>query len=321
MVAPQILLESENELKSNIAARDAAQGDDREGGSRTARRRGQAGAGRGQRRGRPRRPGRAPRARQKRLEAWVGYLKLLAPFDGIIVARNANTWDFVLPQTGDPTAEMRSPDLSPERKAAPIYVVDRTDIVRIFVDIPERDANYVHIGSEARVKLWAYRDEWLPATVTRLSWALNVQSRTMRAEIDLPNPGSQILPGMYAYGEVAIERPHVRWPCPSRPSPMPAASRFIWRYENGHAGRTEVQTGVKAGEWIEVTNRHVEYRNPTRRGRELGTDRHLGTRCSWAPSCRPSPKAPRCGWPSRNRRSKENRAKARLTEIRPTKSY
>ena len=65
----------------------------------------------------------------------------------------------------------------------------------------------VHIGSEARVKIWAYRDEWIPASVTRLSWALNIQSRTMRAEIDLPNPGSQILPGMYAYGEVDVERP------------------------------------------------------------------------------------------------------------------
>ena len=32
----------------------------------------------------------------------------------------------------------------------------------------------------------------------------------MRAEIDLPNPGSQILPGMYAYGEIVVERPDVR---------------------------------------------------------------------------------------------------------------
>ena len=107
-------------------------------------------------------------------------------------------------RTGDPTAEPRTPDLSPGGQAAPIYVVDRTDIVRIYVDVPERDANFIHIGSEARVKLWAYRDEWIPATVTRLSWALNIHSRTMRAEIDLPNPNSQILPGMYAYGKVVV---------------------------------------------------------------------------------------------------------------------
>ena len=39
----------------------------------------------------------------------MGYLKLPAPFDGVIVARNANTFDFVLPSTGDPTAMDRAP--------------------------------------------------------------------------------------------------------------------------------------------------------------------------------------------------------------------
>ena len=80
---------------------------------------------------------------EKRIEAWVGYLTLPAPFNGVVVARNANTFDFVLPSTGDPSADARIPHLSPSGVAAPIYVVDRTDIVRIFVDIPEQDANYV----------------------------------------------------------------------------------------------------------------------------------------------------------------------------------
>ena len=53
----------------------------------------------------------------------------------------------------------------------------------------------------------AYRDEPIPGTVTRTSWALNVKSRTLRAEIDLPNPGGQLLPGMYAYAKVIIEPP------------------------------------------------------------------------------------------------------------------
>ncbi len=198
----------------------------------------------------------------KRLEAWVGYLKLFAPYDGIIVVRNANTWDFVLPQTGDPTSMVRTPDLSPSGQAAPIYVVDRTDIVRIFVDVPERDANYVKIGTEARVKVWAYRDEWLPATVTRLSWALNNKSRTMRAEIDLPNPGSQILPGMYAYGKVVVQRPSVL-ALPKSALSHAGGKTFIWRYDNGKAKRTEVHTGITEGNWVEVTSRHVKSESST----------------------------------------------------------
>ncbi|MBV8235537.1 MAG: efflux RND transporter periplasmic adaptor subunit, partial [Acidimicrobiia bacterium] len=207
VIAPQILLESQNELKADIAARDAAKAAitkaaaELEADEETlARAEVNVAVARADLL--------VAESEAKRLEALVGYLKLFAPYDGIIVARNANTWDFVLPRTGDPTAERRAPDLSPGGQAAPIYVVDRTDIVRIYVDIPERDADYVHIGSEARVKLWAYRDEWLPAAVTRISWALNTQSRTMRAEIDLPNPGSKILPGMYAYGQVVVERPN-----------------------------------------------------------------------------------------------------------------
>lgn len=190
----------------------------------------------------------------KRLKAWVGYLKLYAPYDGIVVARSANTWDFVLPQTGDPTAEVRAPHLSPSGKAAPIYVIDRTDIVRVYVDIPERDADYVRIGSPAKVKIWAYRDEWLSASVTRLSWALNPKSRTMRAEIDLPNYESKIRPGMYAYGKVIIERPDIR--AVPKPAITHAGGKsFVWLYENGKATRTEVQTGVLSGKWLEVINR------------------------------------------------------------------
>ena len=135
-------------------------------------------------------------------QAWVDYLTLNAPFPGVISARNANTFDFVQPTTGDPTAYYLSPDVSPSGTAAPIYVVDRLDIVRIFLDIPERDANFVNIGTKASVHARAFRDTELPATVTRTSWALNMKSRTLRAEVDLPNPDSQLLPGMYAYVKV-----------------------------------------------------------------------------------------------------------------------
>ena len=199
---------------------------------------------------------------EKRLQAWVDYLVLPAPFDGVVVARNANTFDFVLPSTGDPSADRRGPYLSPGGVAAPIYVVDRVDIIRIFVDIPEQDADYVHIGSRATVLVRAFRDQPIPGTVTRTSWALNIQSRTLRAEIDLPNPGSRLLPGMYAYAKVTIERPGVRalpvsalMHLGDKTILQVGEKSFCWMYENGRAKRIEVETGVSDREWIEVTNR------------------------------------------------------------------
>jgi RND family efflux transporter MFP subunit len=199
----------------------------------------------------------------KRIEAWVGYITLPAPYDGVVVARNANTGDFVLPAAGDPTAMQRSPHLAPGGTAAPIYVVDRTDVVRIFVDIPERDANYVTVGTKATVLARAFRDEPLQGSVTRTSWALNVKSRTLRAEIDLPNPGSQLLPGMYAYANVIIERPDVR-ALPVAALTYTGEKTYCWKYEDGRAVKTEIQTGVSDGEWVEVTNRRVpESKAPT----------------------------------------------------------
>jgi hypothetical protein len=135
-------------------------------------------------------------------------------------------------------------------------VVDRLDVVRIFVDIPEQDANHVRVGTKATVLARAYRDEELKATVTRTSWALNIKSRTLRAEIDLPNPKSELLPGMYAYGKVIIDRPGVR-ALPVDALVYSGDRTFFLRHENGRVVRTEVETGVSDGQWIEVTNRRV----------------------------------------------------------------
>jgi multidrug efflux pump subunit AcrA (membrane-fusion protein) len=195
-------------------------------------------------------------SQEKYAKAWVDYLTLKAPFDGVITARNANTFDFVLPTTGDPTAFYLSPDISPGGTAAPIFVVDRVDVVRIFVDIPEQDANYVHTGSKATVVAKAFRDAPIAGTVTRIAWALNMKSRTLRAEIDLHNPGSKLLPGLYAYVNLMIERAGVR-ALPENALTYINDKAYYWTLHNGRAVRTEVQTGVSDGEWIEVTNRQI----------------------------------------------------------------
>jgi multidrug efflux pump subunit AcrA (membrane-fusion protein) len=180
-------------------------------------------------------------------------MTLPAPFPGVIVARNANTFDFVLPSSGDPSADSKVPHLSPGGAAAPVYVVDRTDIVRIFVDVPEQDANYVQVGSKASVLVKAYRDQPITGSVTRTSWALNTKSRTLRAEIDLKNPGSRLLPGMYAYAKLVIERPDIR-ALPASALVHVGEKTYCWTCKDGRAQRAEIRTGVSDGEWIEVTS-------------------------------------------------------------------
>jgi multidrug efflux pump subunit AcrA (membrane-fusion protein) len=257
VVDPQVLLESTNQLKSSAAARDQAKATIKKADAELLSKR--AALAKAEVDVRVAEADlKVAESEERRLKAWVGYLTLTAPFDGIIMARNANTFDFVLPASGDPSADRvdpRAPYLSPGG-AAPIYVVDRTDIVRIFVDVPEGDANYVHVGSKASVLVKGYRDEPIPGSVTRTSWALNMKSRTLRAEIDLPNTGGQLLPGMYAYAKVMIERPGAI-ALPESALTYENDKAYCWTLKDGRAVRTEVRTGVGDGEWIEVTNRQV----------------------------------------------------------------
>jgi multidrug efflux pump subunit AcrA (membrane-fusion protein) len=260
VVAPQILLESENQHRSDVAAWESAK-------ATVEKAKAQLLSAKATLKKNivdvevARRDVAVATSDAKRMEAWVGYLQLIAPYDGIVTRRNANTWDFVLPLTGDPSADQHAPALSPGNKAAPIYVVERTDVVRVFVDIPEADANYVKIGTRAKVQIKGYKDQWIPGKVDRTSWALNVKSRTLRAEIDLKNINSEILPGMYAYGQVIIERPDVR-ALPEAALIRNGDQTFYWSYENGKATKVEVQTGISDGVWTEVTSRQHTVQAP-----------------------------------------------------------
>jgi multidrug efflux pump subunit AcrA (membrane-fusion protein) len=278
VVDPQVLLESENQLKASSADRDAAKAtiEKREADLLSAK----ATLSKDKVAVQVAEEAwKVAKSNAKWAKAWVDYLDLTAPFDGVVVGRNANTEDFVHPGKGDPSAMQRAPFMAPGNTAAPIFVVDRMDIIRIFVDVPEGDANYVKgedaptkgddlvrwllerkksglpmTGTKAMVQIRGYKDAWIPATVTRTAWALNVTSRTLRAEIDLLNPGGKILPGMYAYAKLIITRPDVR------AIPMDALTHsgdqtYCWMLKDGKAARTEVQTGVNDGKWIEVTNR------------------------------------------------------------------
>ena len=112
IVDPQILLESQNQLKASTAARDAAKATIEKAEAELLSYKAslaqamvdvKVAVAAWQ----------VAQSEEKRLKAWVGYLTLPAPFDGVIVTRNANTFDFVLPTMGDPTAREHSPNRRP----------------------------------------------------------------------------------------------------------------------------------------------------------------------------------------------------------------
>jgi multidrug efflux pump subunit AcrA (membrane-fusion protein) len=83
------------------------------------------------------------------------------------------------------------------RPAIPLFTCQQTDIVRIFAEVAETNAAAIRPGWAAEVRVFG-TGQTRRYTVTRLASALDPTTRTMRVEIDLPNPDDSLLPGMYA---------------------------------------------------------------------------------------------------------------------------
>jgi HlyD family secretion protein len=246
VIDPQVLDESRKQLQADIASREAAQAgtaaaqatelarkadlDKAEADLHAARARVKVAT-----------------ASEQRLAALVGYLRITAPYEGVVVVRNANTGDFVQPNVGDESGP----------HGTPIYVVARMDKIRVYVDVPEMDAAYVSVGTQATVRLPSFNHAEIAGSVTRTSWALRTKARTLRAEVDLPNPDANLLPGTYAIGKLILERRNVQ--------ALPLASvieignqNCCYLYENGKAVLTPVQTGIHDGKWVEVVHKRVK---------------------------------------------------------------
>ena len=69
--------------------------------------------------------------------------------------------------------------------------------MRAFVDVPQAFAPSVHAGAEAKVAVRNFRGRVFTGRIVRSAGALDPASRTLRTEVDLPNPKGELLPGMY----------------------------------------------------------------------------------------------------------------------------
>jgi RND family efflux transporter MFP subunit len=134
----------------------------------------------------------AANADLQRLQALVEYTKIVAPFDGMTTRRLINVGDLVQAATAT-------------RPASPLFTCQQIDVVRVFADVPETNAAAIRPGWAAEVQLYGPTGQTVRNTVTRIAGALDPTTRTMRIEIDLPNPDESLLPGMYA--QVTLSSP------------------------------------------------------------------------------------------------------------------
>jgi RND family efflux transporter MFP subunit len=123
-------------------------------------------------------------ARVNQYTALAEFKKVTAPYDGVITTRDIDIGNLVTAGSTSATT--------------PLYVMTQNDPIRIFVEAPQNAADDL-IGSTAPVEITSSGGvaREYAGKVTRTSQALNPQARTLRVEVDIPNPRNEFVPGMY----------------------------------------------------------------------------------------------------------------------------
>jgi HlyD family secretion protein len=187
-------------------------------------------------------------ADERKAAAMLAYTKVTAPYDAVVTVRNANTGDYVQAVTGDKS--------TPNPSA--IFVVARIDLVRVFVDVPEAYARYVQKGTKAMVRAEALSGLQIPAAVTRTSWAIHQKTRTLRAEIDLSmKEYDGLRPGMYVNTKVLIQRSNV-YALPQQALMVSGNQTYCYLLRGTKAVKTPVQAGTSDGTWVEVDQMKID---------------------------------------------------------------
>ncbi len=130
----------------------------------------------------------AAEANLARLTELQGYKQVRAPFAGVITLRNVDVGTLVTAGT------------------TLLFRIAQTDVLRTYVNVPQGDTEAVRAGMAAQVTIPDLPGRKFPGTVTRTSNALDPASRTLLAEVQVPNPSGALLPGMYAQVDLNIKR-------------------------------------------------------------------------------------------------------------------
>jgi len=170
----------------------------------------------------------------KRLETMLAYTEIRAPFDGSVTER------FV-----DPGAFIQQGKI--------VSIVD-TSKVRVLLDVPEGEVRFAQPGTQASVQFDALPGVCLKAVISRTAGALDPILRTMRVELDVPNPQFSIYPGMFARVELGVERRPNAIVIPSKAVTVLQNHSYVFVDLGGTAKKVSVTVGTSEGDWCEAAS-------------------------------------------------------------------
>jgi RND family efflux transporter MFP subunit len=122
----------------------------------------------------------------RRLEQLQSYERIIAPFDGVITARNTDIGDLI-----DAGSSSNGP--------RELFHLDATRRLRVYVAVPEVDSDSIHDGDQATLTQDSNPNLKISGTIVRNANAIDYSTRTLRVEVDIDNSKGVLRPGAYVF--------------------------------------------------------------------------------------------------------------------------
>jgi len=123
-------------------------------------------------------------------QALFSYARITAPFNGVVTQRYANLGALMQAGTSSST------------QAMPLVKLSEDDLFRLVIPVPESYVSHIRIGDTVNVNVPSLNRSF-PGKVARFSVDVQQDTRTMHTEVDVPNPGGVMMPGLYAEATIA----------------------------------------------------------------------------------------------------------------------
>jgi len=138
----------------------------------------------------------ASQASVRQFSQLLSFGRVVAPFDGRITQRNIDVGSLVTAGTSGGSG------------GPPLFRIEATDPIRVFVQVPQAFSLSVKATDEARISIRQLRGRVFKGQVTRTAGTLDPSSRTLNTEIEVPNPTGELLSGMFAEVTIAAALSH-----------------------------------------------------------------------------------------------------------------
>jgi RND family efflux transporter MFP subunit len=136
---------------------------------------------------------RVSQADQARVKTLFQYAMITAPFTGVVTKRYANSGSLIQAGTASQT------------QAMPVVRLSENGLLRLALPVPESAVPLIHLGGMVNVRVSAMNRSF-PGRVARFADKVDESTRTMKTEVDVPNPSLLLVPGMYAEVDLVTEQ-------------------------------------------------------------------------------------------------------------------